>query len=73
MSEHVVRSPVAGTVWRIEAGVGRAVSEQDAIIILESMKMEIPVVAARNGTVARILVDEGDAIGVGQDLAIIVP
>lgn len=71
MARHVVQSPVAGTVWKIEAAVGAAVAERDTILILESMKMEVPVPVPAGGTVEKILVEEGDVVGERQELAVI--
>jgi acetyl-CoA carboxylase biotin carboxyl carrier protein len=65
-----VQSEITGKVWAIEASVGDALEEEDTIIVLESMKMEIPVVAPSDGTLKEILVQEGDAITEGQDVAI---
>jgi len=65
-----VQSEITGKVWAIEANVGDALEEEDTIIVLESMKMEIPVVAPSDGTLKEILVQEGDAITEGQDVAI---
>jgi len=65
-----VKSEIAGSVWKIEVAVGDRVSEEDALIIIESMKMEIPLVAPRAGIVKEILVSEGDAIGEG-DVAVV--
>jgi acetyl-CoA carboxylase biotin carboxyl carrier protein len=66
-----VKSEITGKVWKIEAAVGQAVSEEEPIIILESMKMEIPVGAPKNGKVKEILVAEGDSVTEGQKVAII--
>lgn len=66
-----VISEVKGKVWQIEAGPGTSVDEDDPVIILESMKMEIPVVAPADGTVKEILVAEGDPIEEGQVVATI--
>lgn len=71
MTERIVRSEVAGVVWKIEAKVGETVSAQDPIMILESMKMEIPVPAPIDGIITRILVEEGEIIGEGHELAVI--
>lgn len=60
-----VRSEVAGNIWKIEVAVGQQVAEGDALIIVESMKMEIPVEAPRAGTVVEIRVAEGDRIDEG--------
>jgi acetyl-CoA carboxylase biotin carboxyl carrier protein len=64
-----VESEIAGKVWKIEAEIGEALDEEDAIIILESMKMEIPVDAPEDGKVVEILVKEGDPIKEGQIVA----
>ncbi len=70
MAEMRVKSEITGKVWQIEASVGQKLAEEDPIIILESMKMEIPVVAPVDGVVKEILVAEGDAVQEGQDVAI---
>jgi acetyl-CoA carboxylase biotin carboxyl carrier protein len=70
MADLRVRSEIAGSVWKIEVAVGDVVAEDDALIILESMKMEIPLLAPRGGTVIEILVAEGEAIAEG-DVAIV--
>ena len=59
----------AGKVFKIVAGVGTAVKNGDAVVIIEAMKMEIPVVAPQDGTVASIDVAVGDAIEAGAVLA----
>ena len=64
-----VKASVPGKVFKIEAPAGTAVKTGDAIIILEAMKMEIPVVAPQDGTVASINVSVGDAIENGDVLA----
>lgn len=64
-----VTASVPGKVFKVEAGVGQAVKAGDPIIILEAMKMEIPVVAPEDGTVASIDVSVGDAIESGDVLA----
>ncbi|MEZ5649684.1 MAG: acetyl-CoA carboxylase biotin carboxyl carrier protein subunit [Burkholderiaceae bacterium] len=61
-------SDVAGTVWKIEMAVGDKVAAGDVIMILESMKMEIPVEAPGAGTIAELLVAEGESINEGQPL-----
>ena len=66
-----VLSEIPGTVFKIEAGVGDEVAEDDPVIILESMKMEIPVGAPSAGRVAEILVEEGEAVEEGQEVAVI--
>ena len=64
-----VAAAVPGKVFKIEASVGQTVKAGDNIIILESMKMEIPVVAPEDGTVASINVTAGDAVESGDLLA----
>ncbi|MSO54776.1 MAG: biotin/lipoyl-binding carrier protein [Rhodospirillales bacterium] len=71
MSTIEVESEVAGKVWKIEAAVGDALAEEATILILESMKMEIPVLAPEAGKLAKILVAEGDVVDEGRVLAII--
>lgn len=64
-----VEAGAAGKVFKIEASVGQKVSRGDAVLIVEAMKMEIPVVAPEDGTVASIDVAVGDAVEAGQILA----
>lgn len=63
-----VVSPVTGTVWKVEVSVGDVVHEGEELMILESMKMEIPVEADDDGKVTAILCEEGDSITEGQPL-----
>ncbi len=62
----VVASEIIASVWKIEVGVGDAVSAGDTLIILESMKMEIRVEAPSAGTVIEILCAEGQAVAEGD-------
>ena len=64
-----VKSEIAGSVWKIIAEEGSALAADDVIVILESMKMEIPVTAPKAGTLAKFHVAEGDMIGEGQLIA----
>ena len=64
-----VEAGAAGKIFKVEAKVGQAVKKGDAVIILEAMKMEIPVVAPEDGTVASIDVAVGDAVEAGAVLA----
>ena len=64
-----VEAGAAGKVFKIEANVGQKVSKGDAVVIIEAMKMEIPVVAPEDGTVASIDVAVGDAVEAGAVLA----
>ena len=66
-----VRSDIAGKVWKIEAAVGDALAADDTILILESMKMEIPVAAPASGRLAEIQVAEGEAVGEGDVVAVL--
>ena len=70
LAEIKVQSEITGKVWAIEASIGDSLEEEDTIIVLESMKMEIPVVAPQDGSLKQILVAEGDAVTEGQDIAI---
>ena len=71
MADLKVKSEIAGSVWKIEVAVGDRVDADDPLIILESMKMEIPLVAPRAGTVKLILVIEGEQIGEGDDAVVL--
>ena len=64
-----VNRPLPGKVFKVEASAGQAVKAGDPIVILEAMKMEIPVVAPEDGTVAGINVSVGDAVESGDVLA----
>lgn len=64
-----VTASVPGKVFKVEASVGQAVKAGDAVVILEAMKMEIPVVAPVDGTIASINVSAGDAVENGDVLA----
>ena len=66
-----VVADVAGKVWRIEARPGAQLAAGDTILILESMKMEIPVVAAAAGRLIELRVKEGDAVHEGEVLAVL--
>lgn len=71
MADTNIPSELNANVWKIEVKPGDQVAEDDTLIILESMKMEIPVVATRAGTVKSIAVNEGDAVTEGQVLVIL--
>ena len=64
-----VEAGAAGKVFKVEASVGQAVKKGDAVVIIEAMKMEIPVVAPEDGTVASIDCAVGDAVEAGKVLA----
>lgn len=71
MAEIKVASELNAIVWKIEVAAGSTVKPDDTLIILEAMKMEIPVAAPRAGTVKSILVKEGQQVMEGQPLAIL--
>lgn len=71
MSKVEVNSPVTGTVWKVELKAGDRVQEGDAIMILESMKMEIPVEATSAGVIASICVEPEMTVDEGQLLFVI--
>jgi len=66
-----VRAEIAANVWQVPAEVGATVSEGDELVILESMKMEIPVVAPCGGTVAEIRIKPEDQVQEGDVLVVI--
>jgi acetyl-CoA carboxylase biotin carboxyl carrier protein len=63
-----VEAHITGTVWKVEVAVGDRVDEGDTVVILESMKMEMPVEAEDEGTVKAILVEEGQSVSEGDPL-----
>lgn len=71
MSKMEVSSPVTGTVWKVELKVGDKVREGDIIMILESMKMEIPVEATVEGVISHVSVESGVSVDEGQFLCAI--
>jgi acetyl-CoA carboxylase biotin carboxyl carrier protein len=71
MAQTTLQSEVTGTVWKIEVQEGDAVAADQTLLILESMKMEIPVTAAAAGTVLRLLVQEGESVAEGQDVVVL--
>ena len=71
MAKIEVTSEVTGNVWKVQAKVGDVLAEEDVIMILESMKMEIPVEAPNAGSVSEIRVAEGDNVEEGDILAVL--
>jgi acetyl-CoA carboxylase biotin carboxyl carrier protein len=71
MSQTKVVSEINGSMWKILVKEGDAVSEDDMLAVVESMKMEIPVLAPVNGTVAKILVTEGQAVAEGVPIMLL--
>jgi len=65
------RAHITGTVWKVLVTAGQAVEADQEVVILESMKMELPVVAPASGTVAAIHVQEGQAVTEGDRLVTI--
>lgn len=68
-----IEAELNAMVWRIVVAPGDEVVEDAVLMILESMKMEIPVMSPTDGRVAEILVAEGDSVGEGQRLAFVTP
>ena len=69
MSE--VRAEMVANVWKVVAAEGDAIGDGDTLVILESMKMEIPVLAEDSGTLTRLAVAEGDVVQEGDLIAVI--
>jgi acetyl-CoA carboxylase biotin carboxyl carrier protein len=70
MARSEVKSEISGRVWKLEARVGDHLAADDAILILESMKMEIPVPARAAGRILEIHVAETDLVEEGQVVAV---
>jgi acetyl-CoA carboxylase biotin carboxyl carrier protein len=66
-----VEAHITGTVWKIECQVGQEVTEGDTLVILESMKMEMPVEAEDDGTVRAISCEEGQSVSEGDTLVVL--
>ena len=66
-----VEAHITGTVWKIECSVGQEIGEGDTLVILESMKMEMPVEAEDDGKVAEIRVEEGQSVSEGDVLVVL--
>lgn len=71
MARIAVKSDITGTIWKIETNPGAVVADGDTLMVIESMKMEIPVLATDAGTVAEILVREQEAVSEGQELVLL--
>lgn len=67
----VVEAHITGTVWKIEVQVGDHVEEGDTVVILESMKMEMPVEAEDPGVVKEIQCEEGQSVSEGDALVVL--
>jgi acetyl-CoA carboxylase biotin carboxyl carrier protein len=66
-----VEAHITGTVWKIECDVGQQIEEGDTVVVLESMKMEMPVEAEDDGVVKQITCEEGQAVSEGDTLVIL--
>jgi len=66
-----IRAEMVANVWKVVAAEGQQISPGDTVVILESMKMEIPVLAEDPGTLSRLTVAEGDVIQEGDLIAVI--
>ena len=66
-----VLAHITGTVWKIEVAVGDQVELDDEVVILESMKMEMPVEAEDSGTVSEIRCEEGQSVSEGDVLVVL--
>ena len=66
-----VEAHITGTVWKIEVAVGDSIAEGDTVVILESMKMEMPVEAEDEGTVKEIKCEEGQSVSEGDTLVVL--
>jgi acetyl-CoA carboxylase biotin carboxyl carrier protein len=66
-----VEAHITGTVWKIECEVGQQITEGDIVVILESMKMEMPVEAEDDGTVKEIACQEGQSVSEGDTLVVL--
>ena len=71
MSLIPVESELAGSVWSIPVSLGDSVAEDDPLVMVESMKMEIPITAPQAGIVKEIRVGEGELINAGQIVVIL--
>ena len=71
MPEIRVKSEISGSVWKILKQPGESVAEDEPVLLLESMKMEIPVVAPRHGTVLEWRVAEGEAVAEGDVVVVL--
>ena len=63
-----VTAPITGIIWKIRVAVGDHVAREQVVVVIESMKLEIPVEAEHEGVVERIVVEEGDAVNEGDVL-----
>ena len=71
MARIEVKSEITGTVWQVKSSVGDKVESGDTLVVIESMKMEIPVITEDGGVVQEILVREKDPVAEGQVVAVL--
>jgi acetyl-CoA carboxylase biotin carboxyl carrier protein len=71
MATEIIYSEITGSVWKIQSQLGDVLEPDASIMILESMKMEIPVLVPDGGRLVKLLVDEGVSVKEGQELAVI--
>ena len=71
MARIEIKSEITGTVWKVNSKPGDRVESGDILIVIESMKMEIPVITEDSGTVKEILVKEKDPVAEGQVVAVL--
>ena len=66
-----VEAPITGTIWKVECEVGQEIAEGDTVVIIESMKMELPIDAEDEGTVTEIRCEKGQAVKEGDTLVVL--
>ncbi|HEX8932917.1 MAG TPA: biotin/lipoyl-binding carrier protein [Pseudonocardiaceae bacterium] len=66
-----IRAEMVANVWKVVVAEGDVVSDGDTLVILESMKMEIPVLSEVDGTIAKLAVSEGDVVQQGDLIAVV--
>ena len=66
-----VDAPITGTIWKVECEVGQKIEEGDTVVIIESMKMELPIDAEDEGKVTEITCKEGQAVNEGDTLVVL--
>ena len=71
VAKYEAKTEVTGSVWKIVTAVGQALEAGDTLMIVESMKMEIPVIAEEAGTIAEFRVQEGASVAEGQVVAML--
>jgi acetyl-CoA carboxylase biotin carboxyl carrier protein len=71
VARYEAKTEVTGSVWKIVTTVGQKLEPGDTIMIVESMKMEIPVIAEEGGSVAAFLVEEGKSVAEGDTVAVL--